>query len=254
MNIVVIQKDQINSLREQLDAVKGRVIETPMSDEQKEQVVAGIHALAETLKGSPSVLTFGIVTNAYKIMEPTIEAAINASHLARTDALTGILNKAGLFDAGNQRIAYSERHNHATAVFFADLTKFKPINDQLGHEEGDAALKLVAQKIVETVRKDDIVGRYGGDEFVIIMTNEDPDYDFSIPQKKLQNLFENGITYTSSKNSKEYPVGADLGMAIVAEDEDAASAITRADKIMYKNKQIRHRELAAQGVAPEPGL
>ena len=162
--------------------------------------------------------------------------------LARVDALTQLANKAGTTSATEDMIARSKRDNSAVAVFFIDLTKFKPINDTLGHQQGDKALQLVAEKIQDTVRDGDIVGRVGGDEFVIVMSNQDPKHDFSIEKEHLAELFDGNIVYQDAVHG-DYPIGGDIGLAIAAEGEIAEATIARADHLMYEAKQARHKEL-----------
>lgn len=162
--------------------------------------------------------------------------------LARIDSLTQLANKAGTLAATKDMIARSTRDGSSVAVLFVDLTKFKPINDKLGHQQGDEALQLVAEKILKTVRDGDIVGRIGGDEFVIVMSNTEPTHDFLVEKQKLTKLFDGNIVYEDTEHGN-YPIGGDIGLAIVAEGETAEAAIKRADHLMYEAKQIRHKEL-----------
>ena len=173
--------------------------------------------------------------------------------LARVDGLTQLANKSGTTAAVHDMIARSKRDGSAVAVLFIDLTKFKPINDTLGHLHGDKALQLVAEKIKETVRDGDITGRVGGDEFVVAMSNIDPSHDFSAEERKIIDLFDDNIIYHDDNNTP-YPIGGDLGIALVAAGETAEAAIERADHLMYKNKQIRHAELAAEQSLETPDI
>ncbi len=165
--------------------------------------------------------------------------------LARVDGLTQLANKSGTTAALHDMIARSNRYGSSVAVLFIDLTKFKPINDTLGHLHGDQALQLVASKITETVRDGDITGRIGGDEFVIAMSNQDPKHSFEAEETKVIDLFDGQIVYQDN-DQNEYPIGGDMGMAIVADGESAEAAIERADHLMYAKKQIRHKELEAE--------
>lgn len=165
--------------------------------------------------------------------------------LAQIDGLTQLANKSGTTASLNDMIARSKRDGSAVAVLFIDLTKFKPINDTLGHLHGDQALQLVAEKIKEAVRDGDITGRVGGDEFVVAMSNNDPKHDFEAEEKKIIDLFDDNIIY-KDKDDNDYPIGGDMGIAIVAAGETAEAVIERADHLMYEKKQIRHKELEAE--------
>lgn len=165
--------------------------------------------------------------------------------LSRVDGLTQLVNKMGTLAATEDMIARSKRDGSAVAVFFIDLTKFKIINDTLGHAPGDKALQIVAEKMQEAVRDGDIVGRFGGDEFVVVMSNQDPKHYFSAEEEHLIKLFDDNIVYQDAVHG-DFPIGGDIGLAIVADGETAAAAIKRADHLMYETKEARHKEMEAE--------
>jgi diguanylate cyclase (GGDEF)-like protein len=88
------------------------------------------------------------------------------------DDLTGLLNRRGFRLAAARRIATATRRGRPLLVFFADVNGFKRINDAFGHREGDRALVRVAAALRKTFRKGDLVARFGGDEFVALVTEE----------------------------------------------------------------------------------
>lgn len=88
--------------------------------------------------------------------------------LAVRDQLTGLLNRRGLLGHLKQWISWSARYDRPLAVLLLDVDRFKNLNDALGHAAGDLALQAVAAALQETIRDSDIVGRYGGDEFLIL--------------------------------------------------------------------------------------
>jgi len=99
------------------------------------------------------------------------EAERRLAHLAHYDSLTGLPNRALLADRLVQAIAYADRHELLSAVFFLDLDRFKNINDTMGHSTGDALLIAVGERLRATVRDTDCVARSGGDEFVVVLTD-----------------------------------------------------------------------------------
>ncbi len=92
-------------------------------------------------------------------------------HAAQHDSLTGLPNRALVYELGAQMISASHRHTRMLAVMFFDLDRFKPINDTYGHRVGDLMLKEVACRLQGAVRGSDLVGRLGGDEFVAVLTD-----------------------------------------------------------------------------------
>jgi diguanylate cyclase (GGDEF)-like protein len=93
--------------------------------------------------------------------------------LARTDQLTGLLNRAGFIDHAGPVVAAASRYGHPTSLAYIDLDGFKSINDNMGHAQGDEVLKLVGQRLLTASRGSDIVARLGGDEFAVLLPNTD---------------------------------------------------------------------------------
>lgn len=91
-------------------------------------------------------------------------------HLARHDDLTGLLNRRALFDRTEQVLAMCDREGRKAAVLYMDLSGFREVNEQVGHQGGDQILAAVGERLQETMRDADLVARVGGDEFVIVAT------------------------------------------------------------------------------------
>jgi diguanylate cyclase (GGDEF)-like protein len=89
--------------------------------------------------------------------------------LALHDSLTGLPNRRLLMDRLSLAIAHAYRYKHTMALLYLDLDKFKPVNDTFGHTTGDILLRMVADRVVNSVRQEDTVARLGGDEFVIVL-------------------------------------------------------------------------------------
>ena len=100
-----------------------------------------------------------------------IEQQIN--YMATHDALTGLPNRLMFSQLLNHAIRSAQRHKRQLAVLFIDLDRFKTINDSLGHEAGDRLLKEMARRFKKSLRADDVVGRLGGDEFIILTEEVD---------------------------------------------------------------------------------
>ena len=93
------------------------------------------------------------------------ELAYQATH----DSLTGAINRSSLFDKLNDAISYADRHGFPVWVAFVDLDRFKQVNDRFGHAVGDKLLRVITDRLTNSLRRDDTLGRYGGDEFVLVL-------------------------------------------------------------------------------------
>ena len=155
------------------------------------------------------------------------------SLLARADALTGLLNRAGFEVAIDEAMSRSRHHGSAMALFYLDVDRFKSINDRYGHPVGDALLRGFAGRLVHAVRSADVVARLGGDEFVVITEGlRNTDDVRAVAQKILRAMgadFEvAGVTLS---------ITASIGIAAyMGESIDSAALIRRADEALYRAK------------------
>lgn len=157
---------------------------------------------------------------------------------ALTDPLTGVANRRGLMDRLERMLDRAKREHETVMVAFIDLDGFKCINDQHGHEAGDLFLCQMARKLSESIRANDVIGRYGGDEFVII-TGAGDALSFS-------RRIEQATTgqFITSRAVIDY-AGASVGVAIASPDDASAhSLLSRADGAMYACKLARKKTAA----------
>ncbi len=155
----------------------------------------------------------------------------------QTDELTGLLNREAFNLKLRSRIeAYaSDRRKRRFAVLFIDLNKFKTVNDQLGHNAGDLALKEVAQRLRDSLRTEDLVARYAGDEFVILLDNIDGSDHLAQANSTIRRIFAQPLESLGPDNRLE--LGASVGIAVYPDDATDAETLLRiADGIMYDHK------------------
>lgn len=162
------------------------------------------------------------------------EAEEKIRHLAKHDMLTRLPNRSQLLDNIGQGIARVDRYGGKISVLFLDLDGFKPVNDIYGHEAGDFVLKEIASRLKNMMRPTDTVARFGGDEFVILMTDVQ-DRDCIVP--KLQAIISacaKPIHWLSHK----LELSISLGVAMYpGNGEGAAGIIKSADSAMYRAKE-----------------
>lgn len=157
---------------------------------------------------------------------------------ANYDYLTSIYNRRTFLDKLELEIRKSKNFKVSTSLMMIDVDRFKYINDTYGHLSGDIVLKRVAQILREGIRAKDILGRYGGDEFVICL----PETSFDEALVIAERLRERIESVTIKQGSFEINVTASFGIAAYdcGANEEADSLILRADKNMYKAKVKRN--------------
>lgn len=175
--------------------------------------------------GAVFLCLFGviIVLYAYILMGRVERARHRTEHVSRTDPLTGLLNRRGLAEATSGWLATASWSERRMVVLFADLDNFKTVNDRHGHAEGDRVLVKVADLLLETTRDSDLVARYGGDEFVLLLTDTDLAAAESIAQR-VQSVIEawmreNSLSCGISIGVSEAPPG-DLNLDFVLQSVD----------------------------------
>ena len=113
------------------------------------------------------------------------ELELQLLEMCNTDQLTGLYNRRGFFTMAEKQLQVAQRIGTALTLLYIDLDNFKRINDTLGHESGDAILKEAATALQDTFRQSDIIGRMGGDEFVVLLIDNDGERDIGVHQERL---------------------------------------------------------------------
>ncbi len=162
--------------------------------------------------------------------------ALEQSHkqllqLSRKDQLTGIYNRSAISEIIKVEIERSRRYHQALAVIMVDIDHFKGINDTYGHEAGDAVLAKIGSVMQYNLRKPDIVGRWGGEEFLIITPGSSA--------RAAGNVAERIRKYIKAIEIENMPdnITASFGAAEISNDQSCDELILTADKAMYQAKQ-----------------
>lgn len=176
------------------------------------------------------------ITSSEKMIAEQKKRIQELEDLAATDPLTGLMNRRGFekfFDHELERI----RRYHSPGALFVliDLDKFKPINDKYGHLAGDASLKLVAEKLLQSIRILDGAARLGGDEFTLLLTQIEPEKTTLRIQKIRQTLDDMKLDWQGEK----IHFGASIGLATVTAESEFSAVYHAADMDLYADKQRR---------------
>ena len=164
------------------------------------------------------------------------------SELIRHDPLTGVLNRKGLDEALARETAFAQRRGTPLCLGLLDIDNFKQINDIHGHQTGDEALQHLTNVIRENVRPQDSVGRYGGEEFVVLL----PDTDLDSATAALVRLQRALTKRFFLARQQKLLITFSAGVAELRAEEQPVDAIDRADKAMYLAKRSgKNRVIAA---------
>jgi two-component system cell cycle response regulator len=156
------------------------------------------------------------------------------------DPLTGVLNRGGIGDELHRELHRARRNGTALSVLMIDIDRFKALNDLHGHLVGDAVLRHVARAIAEAVRVVDHVGRYGGDEFVVVLPGAGADAARVLADRLRRLRFPHDPIAADDP----IEVSVSIGAATLRGDDSTRSLLERADQAMYRSK--RSGELPAK--------
>ncbi|HQU97296.1 MAG TPA: GGDEF domain-containing protein [Nitrosomonas sp.] len=155
--------------------------------------------------------------------------------LVQTDQMTGAFNRRGLDDIFRREAARADRNAQSLGVVMVDLDNFKKINDCLGHPCGDNVLINLVAVAKETLRPTDVVVRFGGEEFVILLPDVEMDEALTIVQRIQNNLAKSTAL---SLEDQLMPITFSAGIALRSFGENQHSVISRADKALYQAKRM----------------
>ncbi|ERP31504.1 diguanylate cyclase [Chitinivibrio alkaliphilus ACht1] len=180
--------------------------------------------------------------NVYETLRISISTALQETHmieeiheLAVKDSLTSLYNRRGFFNLVEAHLLRIQRDKSTAALLFLDMDNLKVINDTLGHEQGDAAICNLAQVLRRSIRDADILGRYGGDEFVLFLHT-------TKGAKEVRKRIQHELDTFSQTHDTPYTISCSIGILPITEENAhncLADLISEADALQYAEKQAK---------------
>jgi len=166
---------------------------------------------------------------------------------AQTDALTGLFNRGALLERLERELDRSRRYGRSLAVIFFDLDRFKSINDTYGHQFGDRVLRELARIATRTMRSIDLIGRYGGEEFVAVLPETDGVQALIVAERLRMNVARNRLTLPSGEDVR---ATISAGIAVFPADATTMDTLIRiADTALYAAKAGGRNQVRYQPVS-----
>ncbi len=157
-----------------------------------------------------------------------------ALRLSRSDALTGLYNRGAFFAAVEREIKRVERMGRGFCLVMLDLDDLKPVNDTFGHPAGDQILRAITDVVLRTVRATDLAGRYGGDEFVVLLPETDAEGAFVVAEKLRRDIAALSVRV----HDRTLRTSVSLGLVAYPDDGQTIEALlSAADAAMYEAKR-----------------
>lgn len=192
-----------------------------------------LSAAVEELRRRIASLQTGWLEAETRVVEAETRAG-ELERLAFNDPLTGLLNRYRLTELATAEISRCRRHGRCLSLLMLDLDRFKLVNDRLGHAAGDAALRQVALTCAATLRKGDLLGRWGGEEFVVLL----PETDAAGARHLAERLRAAVGAQPVRQDNVTIPITVSIGVAeMTPEDEELSSLLARADDALYAAKE-----------------
>ncbi len=214
---------------------------TPITQDEFRELYIEFNRMADEIKKRDNILKKynidlkNIVASTNQELKITQSNLNEASILATTDPLTNLSNRRNSMDQFDLMITAAKLEDKPLGIIMLDIDHFKQVNDTLGHQAGDIVLKQVAQLLSENARDNDIVGRIGGEEFLILCKNADVDTTYKVAERIRYSVEQKIIVYEKNKTTQ---VTISLGLcSIVPALQSKEILIKIADDALYKAKE-----------------
>ncbi len=196
------------------------------------QAVSGDFFSAETI-GAVWLLGL-LLTLALWAQMSQLQMLLRLYRQATRDPLTGLLNRRALMGRLAEELERSERYKRELTVLLFDLDRFKRVNDSLGHLAGDAVLRHFAGVVEKALRRSDLVGRYGGEEFLAVLPETSPERGCEVAERIRSGCHD---APASAPDGTSVQFTTSIGVATLLPGEDAEALLARVDESLYKAKE-----------------
>jgi diguanylate cyclase (GGDEF)-like protein/PAS domain S-box-containing protein len=198
------------------------------------QFPALISAQPLTFEGEPALLVSAVdITN-----QKTVEGQLR--ELATKDSLTDCLNRRHFLEVASIEFERADRYQRPVSIAMLDADRFKQVNDRFGHETGDRVLRAIADTARQTLRKTDVLGRFGGEEFVILFVETGMPEAAAVTNRLVQAVAALEIEHEGVR----VPVALSAGVAERRKEERLESVLRRADDALYRAKEAGRNRVA----------
>lgn len=179
--------------------------------------------------GFVAIALYGVVSRHFAIV---VRQKAELTALSTTDALTGLLNRRHLTDVAIAQIAIARRHDRPLSLLICDIDDFKAINDRHGHHGGDAVIRHVAEAISGSLRVSDQPGRWGGEEFVVVLPDTGQDDAHVVAERIVRQVMAQAVPMLGRSVS----VTITAGVATLRDGDTFEEVLRRADTALYAGK------------------
>ncbi|MEQ8663985.1 MAG: diguanylate cyclase [Gammaproteobacteria bacterium] len=247
----------------EIDALRSDAAETSSLEELKNTIEARLDTIGSglnTFVATQKLRTFEANESIDRMKRRLHELEAQAENLREdleqqharvlVDPLTGVLNRTGYMETATKQVARWKRYGGALSLAVIDLDRFKQINDEYGHTAGDRVLSTVASKLTELVRQSDILCRYGGEEFVLLLPETGLEQGYLLLEKLRHHIERCPFRH------KDTPVKVSIscGLAEFQDGDSLEAVFERADRAMYRAKQGGRNRICQEHELLEPPL
>lgn len=185
------------------------------------------------------LMTWLIIRLVFKLYRRLSKAEKQLIQLLHTDPLTGLSNRRSLMGGLHEEVERARRYNRSLCCIMMDIDNFKKLNDTYGHQAGDEVLRTIGESIRSVCRSSDITGRYGGEEFIILLPETDIEGAFAAAEKMRSEIEKTEISISKDINLK---ITSSFGVSCLKDkdgipvEEKSADLVKRADLALYRAK------------------